>query len=564
MKTKNTYLQSLLGAIAICAVAAANPQLLAAGLPLKGATYLGGSSDQYSTAAAVANGNLYVSGITMANGEDGILACWGLPLADNAAPLWNTAWPGDPGWDRFYGIAANPEGLFGIGAAYSRTTDGVGDKEHKGIVVKFPFSGPPGGGYKGATWDAQVPPNCFNSYRGWEWLQAGTSVNEGGTNFLYATGGMQPDGSCSRFCLAKVGPDGTTLWTRDDLTDYVYRHYSGGQAIAALNEFIYTAGFTDYNGATGTGMTAALRKYASDGSLQWKKTSAAGRIYNGIATLGNIIYTVGTTKGGESNGDFLIEKWSDAGTVIWSRSFDRNDGTDILNAAVMLDGRLYAVGSTTEGTAGGTDAVLLQIDADTGDLLSTTLYGGSNDDDATGITTDGTDLYVVGSTQSFGPGKQMLVLRYGLAPTIITQPVSQTVGVGSSPSFFVAAAGSVPMTYQWRLDGSDIPGATSAALTLTNAGFGLAGSYSAVVSNAYGSAVSSNAVLSFLNLKMYAGLTVAGPIGASYRLEYLPELGSTNAWQLLGNLTLPSSPYLFIDQDSPNYPHRFYRAVLVP
>ena len=222
------------------------------------------------------------------------------------------------------------------------------------------------------------------------------------------------------------------------------------------------------------------------------------------------------------------------------------------------------MGSTTEGTAGGTDAVLLQIDADTGDLLSTTLYGGSNDDDATGITTDGTDLYVVGSTQSFGPGKQMLVLRYGLAPTIITQPVSQTVGVGSSPSFFVAAAGSVPMTYQWRLDGSDIPGATSAALTLTNAGFGLAGSYSAVVSNAYGSAVSSNAVLSFLNLKMYAGLTVAGPIGASYRLEYLPELGSTNAWQLLGNLTLPSSPYLFIDQDSPNYPHRFYRAVLVP
>ncbi|MCU0786406.1 MAG: hypothetical protein MUF81_20665, partial [Verrucomicrobia bacterium] len=81
--------------------------------------------------------------------------------------------------------------------------------------------------------------------------------------------------------------------------------------------------------------------------------------------------------------------------------------------------------------------------------------------------------------------------------------------------------------------------------------------------HAFGS-VTNTAVLSFLDLKMYAGLTVAGPVGSSYRIDYIPALAGTNTWQWMTDLTLPASPYIWFDLDSPYQPKRFYRAVLLP
>jgi hypothetical protein len=81
-------------------------------------------------------------------------------------------------------------------------------------------------------------------------------------------------------------------------------------------------------------------------------------------------------------------------------------------------------------------------------------------------------------------------------PTITTQPGNQTVLQGGSASFSVSASGTGPFTYQWRKDGAAIAGANGATLTLTNTQSAAAGAYSVVVSNAVGSAVSSNATLS--------------------------------------------------------------------
>jgi Concanavalin A-like lectin/glucanases superfamily len=64
-----------------------------------------------------------------------------------------------------------------------------------------------------------------------------------------------------------------------------------------------------------------------------------------------------------------------------------------------------------------------------------------------------------------------------------------------------------------------------------------------------------------LTLQHYAGIIVEGTVGATYRIEYTPALGSTDAWQTLTNLVLPASPHVFIDYDSPQSPRRFYRAV---
>lgn len=84
-----------------------------------------------------------------------------------------------------------------------------------------------------------------------------------------------------------------------------------------------------------------------------------------------------------------------------------------------------------------------------------------------------------------------------------------------------------------------------------------------VVSNAFGM-ITNTAYLSVLDLKMYAGLTVAGPIGTNYRIESLNTLGGTNTWRTLTSFTLTTSPTVWIDMESATQPRRFYRAVPNP
>src|SRR3974377_2405623 len=48
-------------------------------------------------------------------------------------------------------------------------------------------------------------------------------------------------------------------------------------------------------------------------------------------------------------------------------------------------------------------------------------------------------------------------------PTIVTQPMSQTVTVGQTATFTVVASGAVPLSYQWQKNGGANSGATSAS-----------------------------------------------------------------------------------------------------
>ena len=53
-----------------------------------------------------------------------------------------------------------------------------------------------------------------------------------------------------------------------------------------------------------------------------------------------------------------------------------------------------------------------------------------------------------------------------VAPSITTQPQSQTVTYGESPVFSVVASGTEPLTYQWTLDSTNLPGATAKLMSL--------------------------------------------------------------------------------------------------
>jgi hypothetical protein len=86
----------------------------------------------------------------------------------------------------------------------------------------------------------------------------------------------------------------------------------------------------------------------------------------------------------------------------------------------------------------------------------------------------------------------------GTPPSILSQPESLTVNAGNSAAFTVNASGTAPLAYQWFFGSNSISGATSNVLVLSGVQPANAGSYSVVVSNAYGTATSSNAVLTVL------------------------------------------------------------------
>ena len=81
------------------------------------------------------------------------------------------------------------------------------------------------------------------------------------------------------------------------------------------------------------------------------------------------------------------------------------------------------------------------------------------------------------------------------APSIAVQPASSTNWQGDSVTLTAGANGTAPLSYQWLKNQTNLVGKTAPTLTLTNLQFTDAGTYSLFVSNAYGSAVSSNAVV---------------------------------------------------------------------
>ena len=80
------------------------------------------------------------------------------------------------------------------------------------------------------------------------------------------------------------------------------------------------------------------------------------------------------------------------------------------------------------------------------------------------------------------------------APSITSHPTSQTVTAGQTATFSVTAAGTAPLSYQWRKNGTNISGATSASYTTpatTTADSGA--QFTVLVSNSAGTATSNAA-----------------------------------------------------------------------
>ena len=90
--------------------------------------------------------------------------------------------------------------------------------------------------------------------------------------------------------------------------------------------------------------------------------------------------------------------------------------------------------------------------------------------------------------------------------TVVVSPRSQTHFAGSTAMFTATAFHPESLNYQWQkngtnlVDGGNISGATNSTLTITGISDSDAGTYCKVVTNAYGSVTTSNAILTVNNL----------------------------------------------------------------
>src|SRR5262249_46322881 len=87
------------------------------------------------------------------------------------------------------------------------------------------------------------------------------------------------------------------------------------------------------------------------------------------------------------------------------------------------------------------------------------------------------------------------LVRLSRPPQITIQPLSQTVTRGTNVVLSVAVTGVPSPTFQWELNGVNLPGATQATLVLTNVQPKDGGNYGVVVANSLGTIRSADALL---------------------------------------------------------------------
>jgi uncharacterized protein (TIGR03437 family) len=183
------------------------------------------------------------------------------------------------------------------------------------------------------------------------------------------------------------------------------------------------------DGSTGVSLAATLTWTASNGATSYDVFFGASSSPNLVTNITGTSYSPGALSpstlyywrivarsAAASNSSptwsFVTQESASTGQE-WAHTWGGNKTDSIASVATDATGNVYLAGSTSSYGAGGQDVLLLKYDS-TGRLLWSRVWGGPADDNGNGVAVDSSgNVYVVGATQSFGLGwADALLLKF--------------------------------------------------------------------------------------------------------------------------------------------------------
>jgi hypothetical protein len=344
--------------------------------------------------------------------------------------------------------------------------------------------------------------------------------------------------------------------------------YDGaGDAPTNAGNYIVIGTISDVNYAGSATNTLVVSKAAATVTLGNLSQSYDGTAKNVSVTTSPTNLTVNVTYNGSASAPTNVGSYTVIGTVSETNYQGSVTNTLVIGCPVITlspaslpSANLNAAYSQTITASGGSalpytftqtaGSLPAGVTLSTNGLLSGTPTAGGNFN------------FTVTATDANGcAGARAYTLSVIVPPSISVPPASQTILPGGTATLTVTATGTGPLSYQWQLNGTNIAGATSDSVTLTNATAADAGHYTVVVTNSGGSVTSAYAIVTIWNMNFYPVVKINGHVGDQYRVDYIEDLDSTN-WLILDYVILPSSPYFLVDTNSPGPNRRFYRVVL--
>ena len=399
------------------------------------------------------------------------------------------------------------------------------------------------------------------------------AVAAGGWGHTLVVVGPQPP------CLM-LQPESRTVYAG---TSIVFRAVAAGSLPLSYQ---WQRDETNLPGATETKLTLSNAQQSDSGIFQIVVTNPYGSVTSAPATLivrMPLDYALNTTNlswSTSTGAPWLGQRnvTHDATAAAQSGSIGHNQQT-VLQTTVTGPGTLsfwWKVSSEA-----GNDTLKLQVGAS----VLATISGEVDWRPETFYLTAGTKQprWIYSKNASVTSGEdagwldQVSYVPGGTPPMILSQPTSVSVLAGASATFSVTAGGTPPFSYQWQKEETNIASATNSLLVLTNLHRHDSGILAVVVTNAYGSALSSNATLT---VRAPQRLLLLPPRpGGSFDLLFGDADGSpllpgdvanfevrasTNLVDWLSlpyELTLTNGSLLLQDPESTNVPVRFYRVI---
>ena len=276
------------------------------------------------------------------------------------------------------------------------------------------------------------------------------------------------------------------------------------------------------------GQIASFQVFATGStplSYRWSKDGAPLVDGAGIAGSASSLLIISNPNGGNS-GNYSVLISNVVGSALSS------------NAALVLNGHPVITNQpASTNVAAGIAATFIVGATGTAPLRYQWQLLGTN---LPGATTNTYTVLKAGTTNA-GPYTVMVSNQAGIAiggpatlginskPVIVTQPVNTAAPLGSNVTFTVGVTGTDPLKYQWKLNATNLAGATQSSLSFVLSSAAQAGPYTVTITNGLGTVTSAKATLTI----------ATPPVITKALLAHTNLVGTANTFSTTANGTAP-------------------------